>query len=167
MTTVMLPLAFMQRMVGQRPSRCVALGRFPQLLKSGGVAPDGWKFDSQDWWLEEHGLIMEPPQFPAGSGRYLVTGERELVTSLTIHPSGRPERRPPLGTRRPRHAVRRDTPGLPRSALHTRHGRQIMPASQGTTGGISGGARGNMPPSPGCAQQDYAVLIVIGVALKA
>ncbi len=90
MTTVMLPLAFMQRMVGQRPSRCVALGRFPQLLKSGGVAPDGWKFDSQDWWLEEHGLIMEPPQFPACCGRYLVTGERELVTSLTIHPSGRP-----------------------------------------------------------------------------
>jgi len=94
MTTVMLPLAFMQRMVGQRPSRCVALGRFPQLLKSGGVAPDGWKFDSQDWWLEEHGLIMEPPQFPAGSGRYLVTGERELVTSLTIHPSIHPSIRP-------------------------------------------------------------------------
>ena len=33
-----------------------------------GVAPAGWTFDAEDWWLEEHGLIMEAPeQLPARS----------------------------------------------------------------------------------------------------
>src|SRR4051794_40219861 len=40
--------------------RGVSLGRY-ESLKQRGVAPAGWKFDSADWWLEEHGLIMEPP----------------------------------------------------------------------------------------------------------
>lgn len=26
-----------------------------QLADNGGVAPAGWKFDSKDWWVEEHG----------------------------------------------------------------------------------------------------------------
>ena len=41
------------------------------LLKMmGGLAPSGWKFDAGDWWLEEHGLIMEKPDTPLPSGRH-------------------------------------------------------------------------------------------------
>ena len=38
------------------------LDRYPE-LKASGVAPSQWKFDASDWWLEEHGLIMEKPHF--------------------------------------------------------------------------------------------------------
>ena len=55
-------------------------------LKAAGVAPAQWKFDSTDWWLEEHGLIMEKPDFPLPSGKYLVTGDRDVSAVLTIHP---------------------------------------------------------------------------------
>src|SRR5262245_556594 len=67
--------------------RGVALSRFEQMRQAGGVAPAGWKFDETDWWLEEHGLIMEPPVFPVPPGKYLVTGDREVTTVLTIHPA--------------------------------------------------------------------------------
>src|SRR5690349_2317247 len=32
-----------------------------QQLKKSGVASAQWKYDSSDWWLEEHGVIMEKP----------------------------------------------------------------------------------------------------------
>jgi len=35
------------------------LGAYKKLEKSGGKAPAGWSFDKSNWWLEEHGLIME------------------------------------------------------------------------------------------------------------
>ena len=53
--------------------RACKLDRFPQLKAAGGVAPLQWKFDAADWWLEEHGLIMEKPTFPLPPGKYLVT----------------------------------------------------------------------------------------------
>ena len=37
-----------------------------------------------DWWLEEHGLIMEKPSFPLPAGKYMVTGDREVTTELTV-----------------------------------------------------------------------------------
>src|SRR6187402_2595733 len=39
------------------------LDRYEQLKAAGGVAPSQWKFDAADWWLEEHGLIMENAAF--------------------------------------------------------------------------------------------------------
>ena len=53
--------------------RACKLDHYPQ-LKATGVAPAQWKFDASDWWLEEHGLIMEKPTFPLAAGQYLVTG---------------------------------------------------------------------------------------------
>ncbi|KAL7580559.1 hypothetical protein ACA910_003683 [Epithemia clementina (nom. ined.)] len=36
-----------------------------QLVHRNYVAPvGGWTMNPQDWWIEEHGLIMESPQFP-------------------------------------------------------------------------------------------------------
>jgi hypothetical protein len=42
-----------------------------------------------DWWLEEHGLIMEKPSFPLPAGKYMVTGDREITTELTITPDNK------------------------------------------------------------------------------
>ena len=67
--------------------RGVELKSYDQLKDAGGVAPARWRFDGKDWWLEEHGLIMEQPNFPVPPGKYLVTGKREVTTVLTIHPT--------------------------------------------------------------------------------
>ena len=146
--------------------RGVRLSQYAQLQKSGGVAPDGWKFDSKDWWLEEHGLIMEQPNFPVIAGTFLVTGDRSVATSLTIHPVDKNGvQRWELGDRATLHDV---------THLGCRAARYTPKAGDGTCSPTNaprtafpvepGGA---MPPVAGCAQQDYAVLIVIGVALKA
>jgi hypothetical protein len=66
--------------------RACKLEHYHQLKAAGGVAPAQWKFDAADWWLEEHGLIMEKPTFPLPPGKYLVTGDRDVTTVLTIHP---------------------------------------------------------------------------------
>jgi hypothetical protein len=68
--------------------RACRLDHYPQ-LKATGVAPAQWKFDASDWWLEEHGLIMEKPTFPLPAGKYLVTGDRDVTTVLTVHPKDR------------------------------------------------------------------------------
>src|SRR5205807_2262512 len=65
--------------------RACKLDHYPE-LKATGVAPAQWKFDAADWWLEEHGLIMEKPSFPLPPGQYLVTGDRNVTTVLTIQP---------------------------------------------------------------------------------
>src|ERR1700758_2136106 len=66
--------------------RGVRLDGYERLKSGGGLAPAQWKFDASDWWLEEHGLIMEKPTFPLPAGKYLVTGDREVTTVLTVHP---------------------------------------------------------------------------------
>ena len=36
--------------------------RFYKLLqKAGNIAPAGWRFNIDDWWLDENGLIMKAP----------------------------------------------------------------------------------------------------------
>ena len=47
--------------------RGVWLQHFDQLQADSGVAPADWTFDANDWWLEENGMIMEQPEFPAAS----------------------------------------------------------------------------------------------------
>ena len=142
--------------------RGVRLNQFAQLQKAGGVAPDGWKFDNKDWWVEEHGLIMEQPKFPVTPGTFLVTGDRAISTSLTIHPADKNGvSRWALGDRATLHDV---------THLGCRAAR-YMPAAAGAAcspvnvpqTAFPVGPGGAMPPVAGCAQQDYAVLIVIGV----
>jgi hypothetical protein len=80
--------------------RACKLDHFPQ-LKATGVAPAQWKFDASDWWLEEHGLIMEKPTFPLPAGKYLVTGGNS--------PTARPSTMSPISDAAP-HATRRWLP---------------------------------------------------------
>ena len=141
------------------------LDRYDQLKAAGGVAPSQWKFDAADWWLEEHGLIMEQPTFPLPPGTYVVTGHREVTAVLTIHPADR------NGDRRwelDKGATLYDVTHLAcRSARYTPAavGGSCSPANaQKTAFPVAPG--GAMPPVEGCTKQDYAVLIVIGVGVE-
>ena len=144
--------------------RGVMLSRFEQMTDAGGIAPAGWQFDAADWWLEEHGLIMEPPVFPIPPGSYLVTGDREVTTVLTIHPAGIDgDSRWELDgaatlydvTHLPCRAARyRATEGA--SCSPTSVPRTAFPVPPGAT----------MPAVGGCEKQDYAVVFVIGVAVN-
>ena len=137
------------------------LDRFPE-LKATGVAPAQWKFDAKDWWLEEHGLIMEKPTFPLAPGKYLVTGDRTVTTVLTIHPKDKAGNQrweladgatlydvTHLGCRSARYTpVASHDSCSPENARKT--GYPIIP-------GVA------MPDVKGCNKQDYTVLIVIGL----
>jgi hypothetical protein len=143
--------------------RGVRLDNYEQLKAAGGIAPAEWKFDSTDWWVEENGLIMEKPDFPVPPGKYIVTGDREVTTVLTIHSMDKD------GARRwelANGAKLYDVTHLPcRSARYTpaTSENSCSPArAQKTAFPVKPG--GPMPPVEGCNKQDYAVLFVIGVA---
>lgn len=134
-------------------------------LKSDGVAPAQWAFDSRDWWLEEHGLIMEKPEFPLSPGRYVVTGGREVTSILTIYP---PEKdgntRWELSngaklydvTHLPCHAARYQPAQAQTSCSPENVKKDAFPVAPGVA----------MPAVDGCHKQDYAVLFVVGVAVE-
>ena len=137
------------------------LDRYPE-LKATGVAPSQWKFDAKDWWLEEHGLIMEKPTFPLPPGQYLVTGDRTVTAVLTIHPKDKNgNQRWELGDG----ATIYDVTHLGcRSARYTPMASHdsCSPEDARKTGYpiVPGVA---MPDVKGCHKQDYAVLIVVGL----
>ena len=131
-----------------------------EALKAAGVAPAQWRFDHADWWLEEHGLIMEQPEFPLPPGQYVVTGGRETTAVLTVHPKGDD------GVQHwdlDQGATLHDVTHLRcRSARYTpASANSCSPAKAPMTAfPVAPGA--SMPPVEGCNKQDYAVFIVIG-----
>jgi len=139
--------------------RGVYLKDYDKLLASNdNRAPLGWKFDAKDWWLEEHGIIMEEPSFALRPGRYLVTGGRSVTTGLTIDDAG--------GWTLDKGTLY-DVTHLPcRSARYT-------PVSENENGGPLTANRGDFPVKPGavmpdvegCRRQDYAVLFLVGKAV--
>ena len=138
------------------------LDRYDQLKAAGGVAPSQWKFDAADWWLEEHGLIMEKPAFPLPPGKYLVTGDRKVTAVLTIRPKDKD------GNQRwelSGGATLYDVTHLGcRSARYTpaTANNLCSPANVRTTGfPVNPGAA--MPVVNGCRKQDYTVIIVVGL----
>ncbi|MCW5785116.1 MAG: hypothetical protein KIT39_17510 [Nitrospirales bacterium] len=145
--------------------RGVRLSRLEELEEAGGVAPARWKFDHTDWWLEEHGLIMEQPTFPIPPGKYLVTGDREVTTILTIHPADK------NGNSRwelDDQATLYDVTHLRcRSARYTpTTGNDSCSPANVQQAAFPVAPGGTMPPVKGCKKQDYAVLIVIAVAVE-
>ena len=137
------------------------LDRYPQ-LKADGVAPAQWKFDAADWWLEEHGLIMEKPSFPLAPGKYLVSGDRQVTTVLTIQPKDKDGKQhwelsggatlfdvTHLGCRSARY-----TPASANSSCSPANAQsKNFPVNPGAA----------MPAVNGCHKQDYAVLIIVGL----
>ena len=147
--------------------RACKLDHYPQ-LKATGVAPAQWKFDASDWWLEEHGFIMEKPTFPLPAGKYLVTGDREVVTVLTVHPKDK------VGNQRweladgatlydVTHLGCRSARYTPSKAAKTAAS-GCSPANAPTKGfPVNPGA--DMPAVNGCHKQDYTVLIFVGLPI--
>jgi hypothetical protein len=145
--------------------RGVQLDQYERLKAAGGVAPARWKFDSTDWWMEEHGLIMEKPDFPLPAGKYMVTGDREVTAALTIYPKDKDgNQRWELADG----ATLWDVTHLGcRSGRYTsgaRGSNACTPANakQSAFPVIPGGP---MPAVEGCNKQDYQVLIVIAVGV--
>ena len=120
------------------------------------LAPAGWTFNANDWWLEEHGIIMESPIFPIPPGRYLVTGGRSLTTGLTIDNDGNwmlDEGTLYDVTHLPCRSARyRPLPGVEASPKQANL--KDFPVRPGAA----------MPTVPGYSKQDYAVLFLVGVA---
>jgi hypothetical protein len=145
--------------------RGVPLTRYERLKEVGGVAPAQWKFDSADWWLEEHGLIMEKPVFPLAPGKYLVTGDREVSAVLTIYPADKSgNQRWELSDR----ATLYDVTHLAcRSARYTpAAGQKACSPANAPRSAFRVAPGQPMPPVDGCNKQDYQVLIVLGIAAE-
>jgi hypothetical protein len=105
---------------------------------------------------------MEQPDFPVPAGRYLVTGDREVTTMLTIHPvDAKGAQRWELADG----AKLYDVTHLPcRSARYTPisgTGTCTPAKARQSEFPVTPGAA--MPAVEGCKKQDYAVLFVIGV----
>lgn len=144
--------------------RGVPLSNIDRLRAAGGVARSGWKFDGSDWYVEEHGLIMEKPTGGDGGsgeqlkpGKYIVTGDRQVTTVLTVSaPDADGSSRWQLDE-----GKLFDVTHLP-----CRTGRYSGPDCSPAKARLSDfpvepGAL--MPPVEGCKKQDYAVLFVVGV----
>jgi hypothetical protein len=142
--------------------RGVRLRNYQELVANGGVAPAEWRFDAKDWWLEEHGLVMEQPVFGIASGKYQVTGDRIVTTTLTIHPkNGNGKQRWELADGNVLYDV---THLRCRSARYTPRveGQACTPASV-LSDAFPVGQGAAMPMVGGCNKQDYAVLFIVGV----
>jgi hypothetical protein len=123
--------------------------------------PYGWTFDSKDWWLEEHGLIMETPDFSLPApGKYVVTGGRETTSILTVMDDGS-------------WSLDGGTTLADVTHLPCRAARYTPP--KGTSSNVCTPSKANpknfpvrpgavMPKVNGCEKQDYAVIFVIGKA---
>lgn len=142
--------------------RGVRLDNYPRLRDNGGVAPDEWQFDNNDWWLEENGLIMEAPEFPMPAGRYLVTGDREVQAILTVHGKAADgSQQWELSDNASIYDV---------THLRCRSGR-YTPTSNGYCSPASA-KKSDFPVRPGapmpevggCNKQDYSVLIIMAVS---
>jgi len=146
--------------------RGVWLHQYDQLIAAGGVARMGWHFDKNDWWLDENGILMEKPVFNIRPGRFVVTGGREAVSILTIHPRDEngvmrwelskdatiddvTHRECRAARYRPQQASQKEC--SPANA--TRKMLKIHPGEP-------------MPDMPGCSKQDYIVLFVIGLVVE-
>lgn len=133
-----------------------------QLEATEGRAPANWRHSNADWWLDENGLIMEQPDFPIPAGKYLVTGDREVVTMLTVHPVDA------AGAQRwelANDAKLFDVTHLPcRSARYTpANGEGSCSPENADLTKFRVTPGDTMPPVPGCLKQDYAVIFIIGV----
>jgi hypothetical protein len=137
---------------------------------SGGVAPASWEFDGDDWWLDENGIIMEKPEFSVPAGKYIVTGDREAMAMLTIHPM---DEKGVQGWELANGATLYDVTHLPcRTARYT----PLTGNDAGSAADVCSPASakrsdfpvtpgGPMPPVDGCHKLDYAVLFIVAEAV--
>lgn len=145
--------------------RGVWIRDYPDLITKAGLAPKGWQFDGAEWWLEEHGLIMEAPSFPLPPGQYVVSGGREIASVLTVE---NPDASGNQAWRLAEGATIYDVTHLRcRAAVYTprSHGQSCTPDNTPThVFPMSPGVM--MPAVEGCSKRDYQVLIVFGMIVE-
>lgn len=138
--------------------------KYFSILRTVGVAPAGWSFDENDWWLDENGLIMEQPTYGLAPGKYLVTGNRDTTAVLTIHPKD--------ATGSQRWELDKTATIYDVTHLKCRSAR-YRPAAAGSVCTPANVRRDIfpigpvevMPPVAGCTKLDYTVLFIIGRAV--
>jgi len=136
--------------------------RFYKLLqKAGNIAPAGWRFNINDWWLDENGLIMKAPEFPMPAGEYYVTNGEEHISLLTIDPPDNYGKQTwSLSDNKTianvTHGPCRSTRYTPENGLGTcspvNANQNVFPLKPSE----------DPPPVQGCKRKKYAVLIVFG-----
>ena len=144
--------------------RGVRVRNYADLTAAAGLAPAGWQFDPEAWWIEENGLIMEAPTFPLAPGAYVVTGGRETTAVLTV---SAPDASGAQSWSLSEGATVYDVTHLRcRAALYTpRDGASCTPDNTPLS-------RFPMPPAEampaidGCRKTDYQVLIVVGMMIE-
>ena len=144
--------------------RGVWISELDGLLANAGVAPAGWQFDSDGWWLEENGLMMEAPSFPLPAGQYVVTGGRMTTSVLTVEPvdaDGMQAWSLADG------AMIYDVTHLGcRAAFYTAAGDGQTCTPENTPTEVFPMVPGRlMPDVEGCNKQDWQVLIVVGMVV--
>lgn len=149
--------------------RGVYLRDYDRKLAKDGVAPGGWTLDRDSIWIEEHGLVMPSPGDLAKRSyrkstkeslpykRYVVTGDREVTTVLTLHDDGRWELAEGTlydVTHLPCRSARYTPASGSGSCIPSADDQKLFPVKPASV----------MPNlfSSGCAKQDYAVLFVLG-----
>ena len=140
--------------------------RFYQLLrKAGNIAPAGWRFDIDDWWLDENGLIMKAPEFPIPAGQYYVTNGEENISLLTVkQPDAEGRQAWSLSDDK---TIADVTHGPCRSARYTPAGEAGNCSPQYADLSAFPLKPGESPPLVrGCNRKSYAVLIVFGVPIQ-
>jgi hypothetical protein len=150
-----------------------------KIASKNNVAPAGWTFHPNDWWVEEHGLIMSTPEpllsksiaatsitstgeeermmtILVPEKRYIVTGDREITTILTVRDDG---------TWELEKGTLYDVTHLPcRSAAYRGSKNTCQPGNANSKDfPVRPGAP--MPKIMGCEKMDYAVLFVLGEAI--
>ena len=135
------------------------------MQKAGNIAPSGWRFDIDDWWLDENGLIMKAPQFPIPARKYYVTNGEEHISLLTVEqPDSDGKQAWSLSDGK---TIADVTHGPCRSARYTPVGdsgtcspananRDAFPLKPGEA----------PPPVLGCNRDQYSVLIVFGFPVE-
>lgn len=142
--------------------RGVRLSSYQTLVSNGSTAPTGWQFNATDWWLEEHGLIMEAPKVGIAAGKYLVTGNREVQATLTVFPkdangSQKWELSDNATIYDVTHLRCRAARYQPKAGSGSCNPSNVDESYFPMTLGIS------MPDVKNCSKEDYAVLFIIGV----
>ena len=139
--------------------------RLYKILEKTPIAPAGWRFDIDDWWLDENGLIMKAPEFPMPAGQYYVTNGEDDMSLLTVEkPDAEGKQAWSLSDDK---MIKNVTHGPCRSARYT------PTTSTGTCSPKDADQKafplkpGEQPPEvTGCDRQQYAVLIVFGLPVE-
>ena len=137
--------------------------RFYQTLrKAGNIAPSGWRFNVDDWWLDENGLIMKAPNFPISAGQYYVTNGEEHISLLTVkQPDAEGRQAWSLSNNK---TIADVTHGPCRSARYTPEKSSGTCSPDDVNRTVFRLKPGEAPPLVrGCNRKQYSVLIVFGL----